>query len=62
MKLRITNTTGLAKDTKVYAGETEVTGLISIEIDKIVNGSVLKATVECYPEIDMVVDNAQNSK
>ena len=57
MKLRIVNTTGRADDTKVYAGETEITGIISIEIERIVSGRILTATIECYPEIDTVVNN-----
>lgn len=56
--IRITNKTGLIKDTKVYADGVEVKGIISLEIDPILAfNELVTATMKVHVvELDMVAD------
>lgn len=54
--IRIVNSTGDSQDTRVYVGNTEVTGVYRVVIDPIEVGGKLSAIIQVHPlEIDLVV-------
>jgi hypothetical protein len=61
--LRIVNTTGIAQQTKVFAGEQEISGVTRIEIDPIHHASdfiTAQITVAC--EVDLTIGDAHKAK